>query len=121
MRIVGFVYNGRRDQEHAFGPIPHMAGCIEALPGPGPKNTLSVQIGERNYDYEIGEYSYQQQRSFLHAMIVINPTKWRYSDPNWDTLHDEVTSAHRQRPSRPAASSAAVQLPKRSRTVVEHG
>jgi hypothetical protein len=62
MRIVGFVYNGRRDQEHAFGPIPHMAGYIEALPD-GAENTLSVEIGVGSYDYEVGEHSYQQQRS----------------------------------------------------------
>jgi hypothetical protein len=62
MRIVGYIYNGRRDEERAFGPIPHMAGYVEALPDEA-ENVLSVQIGERNYDYEVGEHSYQQQRS----------------------------------------------------------
>ena len=62
MRLVGFVYNGRHDQEHTFGPIPHAAGYIEALPD-GEENTFSVQIGDRSYDYTVGEHSYQQQRS----------------------------------------------------------
>jgi hypothetical protein len=62
MRLVGFVYNGRRDQEHAFGPIPHAAGYIEALPE-GEENTFSVQIGNRTYAFEVGEHSYQQQRA----------------------------------------------------------
>jgi hypothetical protein len=62
MRIVGFIHNGRFDQGHAVGLIPQMAGYIEALPE-GAENTLSIQIGERSYDYEVGEHSYQQQRS----------------------------------------------------------
>jgi hypothetical protein len=62
MRIVGFIHNGRHDQGHAFGPIPHMAGYIEALPE-GAENTLSVEIGGRSYAYEVGEHSYEQQRA----------------------------------------------------------
>jgi hypothetical protein len=62
MRLVGFIYNGRRDQGHAFGPIPHGAGYIEALPD-GAEDTFSVQIGDGSYDYAVGGHSYQQQRS----------------------------------------------------------
>jgi hypothetical protein len=61
MRLVGFIYNGRDDQ-HAFGPIPHGAGYIEALPD-GAENTFNFQTGDRSYDYAVGEHSYQQQRS----------------------------------------------------------
>jgi hypothetical protein len=62
MRLVGFIYNDRDGQGHALGPIPHGAGYIEALPE-GVDSTVSVQTGYGNYDFAVGEHSYQQQRS----------------------------------------------------------
>jgi len=59
MRIVGFVNSGRQDHT---GPIPYMSGYIEALPTDA-ENMVCIHIANRDYDFAVGEHTYQQQRA----------------------------------------------------------
>lgn len=61
MKIVGFASTGRGGA-HAIGPIPHLAGYIEALP-PGSADEVSMSLGSWEFDDERGIRSYEQQRA----------------------------------------------------------
>jgi hypothetical protein len=60
IRVLGLVNNGRAQQ--AFGPIPHLAGYLEALPQCS-EDEVCMQLSPHSYDYLLGELSYAQQRA----------------------------------------------------------